>query len=112
MKNVDTCRLCASSDPLKNSHIITGSLFAFVRDKTMNNRFYKIGTKSEEIVQDGPKEYLLCNECEQKIGRYEKYYKEAVHLSRYKIEIIHDNNIVITRNLDYGKIKLFLLSIL
>jgi hypothetical protein len=112
MKNKSTCCLCHTSSLLKESHIVPNSIFSFVRDKTMNNRFYKIGGKTENIVQDGPKEYLLCDKCEQKIGSYEKYYKEAVHLSRHGIEIIQDNRIVIIGNLDYKKAKLFLLSVL
>ena len=112
MKNESTCRLCLTSTSLIKSHIVSNSIFSLVRDKTMNNRFYAIGSQTDNIVQDGPKEYLLCRECEQKIGRYEKYYKEAVHLNRHKIEIIQDNKVAIIRNLDYKKIKLFLLSIL
>lgn len=112
MKSESTCRLCLTSSSLRESHIVTGSIFDLVRDKTMKNRFYKIGSKTDEIVQDGPKEYLLCDVCEQKIGRYEKYYKEAVHLSRHGIEIIQDNRIAVIGNLNYRKIKLFLLSVL
>ena len=112
MKSESTCRLCLTSSSLRKSHIISSSILSLVRDKTMNNRFYKIGNETSNIVQDGPKEYLLCGKCEQKIGRYEKYYKEAVHMSRHKIEIIQDGKVVIIRNLDYMKIKLFLLSIL
>lgn len=112
MKSESTCRLCLTSSSLRESHIVTGSIFDLVRDKTMKNRFYKIGSKTDEIVQDGPKEYLLCDKCEQKIGRYEKYYKEAVHLSRHKIKIMQNDKFAIIRNLDYRKIKLFLLSIL
>ncbi len=112
MKSESTCRLCLNSSLLRNSHIVTGSIFDLVRDKTMNNRFYEIGSKTNNIVQDGPKEYLLCDRCEQKIGRYEKYYKEAVHLSRHGIEIMQDNRIAVIGNLNYSKIKLFLLSVL
>jgi len=112
MKSESTCHLCHTSSLLKKSHIVTNSIFSFVRDKTMNNRFYEIGGKTENIVQDGPKEYLLCDKCEQKIGRYEKYYKEAVHLSGHGIEIIQDDRIAIIGNLDYKRVKLFLLSIL
>lgn len=111
-KNESTCRLCLNSSSLRESHIVTGSIFDLVRDKTMKNRFYEICSKTNKIIQDGPKEYLLCDKCEQKIGRYEKYYKEAVHLRRHKIEIIQDDKVDIIRNLDYRKIKLFLLSIL
>ncbi len=112
MKSKGTCCLCHTPSLLKRSHIVTNSIFSFVRDKTMNNRFYEIGDKTNIIIQDGPKEHLLCGKCEQKIGRYEKYYKEAIHLSRHGIEIIQDDKIAIIGNLDYNKIKLFLLSIL
>lgn len=112
MKNESTCRLCLTTSTLIKSHIVPNSLFSLVRDKTMNNRFYEIGNETDNIIQDGPKEYLLCDKCEQKIGRFEKYYKEAVHLRRHKIEILQDGKITIIRNLDYKKIKLFLLSIL
>lgn len=112
LSSENTCRLCLNCSSLRRSHIVPGSIFSLIRDKTMNNRFIEIGGKTHNIVQDGPKEWLLCDKCEQKIGRYEKYYKEAVHLSRHKIEIIQNDTIATIRNLDYKKIKLFLLSIL
>ncbi|MGA2070942.1 MAG: hypothetical protein ABSG97_06295 [Sedimentisphaerales bacterium] len=112
MKSKSTCRLCHTSSLLKESHIVTKSIFNLLRDKTINNRFYEIGGGTENIVQDGPKEYLLCDKCEQKIGRYEKYFKEAVHLGRHGIKIIQGKNIAIIRNLDYKKVKLYLLSLL
>ncbi len=106
------CKLCHFDKKLCLSHIVPSSIIDFVRDETMNNRFYKVGGKANEIVQDGPKEYLLCDECEQKIGCYEKYYKEAIHLSRHGVEIIQNSRVVILKKLDYKKVKLFLLSIL
>jgi hypothetical protein len=112
MKSESTCHLCLTSSSLRESHIVPSSIFSLVRDKTMNNRFHKIGNETKNIVQDGPKEYLLCDKCEQKISHYEKYYKEALHLSRHKIEIIQNDKVAIIKNLDYKKIKLFLLSIL
>jgi hypothetical protein len=112
MKNIDTCRLCLCESTLKESHIIPSSLFRFVRDKTMDDRFYEIGNNITHIVQDGPKEYLLCDKCEQKIGKYEKYHKESIHLSRHGIKIVHDGKIAIIQNLTYEKVKLFLLSLL
>ncbi len=45
--------------------------------KEYNNKFQFLS--SEEIKappQDGPKEHLLCSDCEQKIGSIEKYFKE------------------------------------
>ncbi len=112
MKTQDICRLCYTHSLLRESHIIPSSILSLVRDKTMNNRFYKIGINTDQVIQDGPKEYLLCDECEQKIGHYEKFFKEAVHLSRHGARKFQVNRIMILNNLDYTKIKLFLLSVL
>lgn len=64
---------------MRESHIIPRSIIKLIRDKTLDNRFYELHNKLNQTVQDGPKEYLLCDDCEKKIGRYENYFKEAVH---------------------------------
>lgn len=112
MKDSNTCRLCLTSSDLKESHIIPGSILRLIRDETLNNRFYELQNKVNQIIQDGPKEYLLCDSCEQKIGCYEKYYKEAIHLSRHGIEIKQNQQFAIIKNIDYKKMKLFFLSLL
>ena len=112
MKVSNTCRLCLISSELQKSHIISDSIIRLLRDKTLGNRFYELHNKQNKIIQDGPKEYLLCNDCEQKIGRYEKYFKEAIHFSRHGIEIRHNQKCVIINNLNYRKMKLFFLSLL
>ena len=112
MKTNDTCRLCHIKSQLKESHIIPRSIIKLVRDKKMNNKFYELGIDTRKIIQDGPKEYLLCNPCEQKIGRYEKYFKESIYLERHKIKTVLINRCFIFNNLNYSSIKLFLLSAL
>ncbi len=78
----------------------------------MNNRFYEMHNGASSLIQDGPKEYLLCADCEQKLSRHEKYFKEAVHLSRHGIQIVQNDSIAVISNLDYSKVKLFLLSVI
>lgn len=112
MKDSNICRLCLANSELRESHIIPGSIIGLIRDETLDNRFYELHNKLDKTIQDGPKEYLLCNDCEQKIGRYEKYFKEAIHLSRHGIEIKHNQQCVVIDNLDYRKAKLFFLSLL
>jgi len=112
MKNGNTCRLCRVASELRESHIIPSSIIRLKRDETLDNRFYELYNKLNRTIQDGPKEYLLCDDCEQKIGRYEKYFKEAIHLSRHGIEIKHNAQFAVIDNLDYSNVKLFFLSLL
>jgi hypothetical protein len=105
------CRLCHVPSELRKSHIFPRSFIKLVRDED-TNRFYEMHDKVDNLIQDGPKERLLCSECEQRISRYEKYFKEAVHLSRHGIEILQAGGEAVIRNLDYANTKLFLLSIL
>ncbi len=106
------CRLCHVSSELRNSHIFPSSFIKLTRDESINGRFCEIHDRVNSIVQDGPKEHLLCERCEQRLGRYEKYAKEAIHLSRHDIDILQDDNIAVIANLDYRKVKLFLLSVI
>jgi len=112
MKDADTCRLCLESSELQESHIIPRTIIKLIRDEGLENRFYELHNKLTQTIQDGPKEYLLCDDCEQKIGRYEKYFIEAVHFSKHGIEIKHNRQFGLIDNLDYRKIKLFFLSLL
>ncbi|MBW8038884.1 MAG: hypothetical protein FVQ85_02665 [Planctomycetes bacterium] len=112
MKDGNTCRLCLKSSELQESHIIPRAIIKLIRDEGLDNRFYELRNKLTQKIQDGPKEYLLCDDCEQKIGRYEKYFIEAVHFSKHDIEIKHNRQFGIIDNLNYRKIKLFFLSLL
>ncbi|MCK4294295.1 MAG: hypothetical protein KAY65_13945 [Planctomycetes bacterium] len=112
MKDSGTCRLCLASSELRESHIIPASIIRLIRDETLDNRFYQLHNKRNQMIQDGPKEHLLCDDCEQKISGYEKYFKEAIHLSRHGIEIKQNQEFAVIDNLDYRKMKLFFLSLL
>jgi len=112
MKDSNTCRLCLASSELQESHIIPRAIIKLIRDEGLDKRFYKLHNKLTKTIQDGPKEYLLCSDCEQKIGRYERYFIEAVHFSKHGIEIKHNRQFALIENLDYRKIKLFFLSLL
>jgi L-lactate utilization protein LutC len=68
MKNSNTCRLCHAASELRESHIIPSSIIKLIRDETLDNRFYQLYNKLNQTIQDGPKEYLLCDSCEQKIA--------------------------------------------
>ena len=71
------CKLCLENRELKKSHIYPKWAVKNCRDKETSR--FLIVPKSN--AQDGPKEYLLCEECEAKFGRREKYFRELI-LSR------------------------------
>ena len=104
--------MCQTSSELRESHIIPSCIFRLVRDKSLDNRFFQVSNRTQQVIQDGPKEYLLCDSCEQKIARYEKYFKEAIYFSQHGVKIGHTDEVVIVNNLDYKKTKLFFLSLL
>jgi len=106
------CRLCERDSRLRESHIIPRSLIRLVRDKTLGNRFYELHNKRRQTIQDGPKEFLLCDNCEQKIGSFEKYFIEAVHYGRRGTRKKQSDRVLLIENLDYGRMKLFFLSLL
>lgn len=112
-KKAGICKLCRVSGRLKRSHVIPRLAVKLIRDKELNNRFYELTSKRSQIVQDCPKEYLLCNKCEQLLGNnYEKYFKEAIHRNKHNTQKTHDGSRLIIENLDYKKMKLFFLSLL
>lgn len=78
----------------------------------MNGRFYEMHDGTSNTIQDGPKEHLLCKDCEQRLSQCEKYFMETVHRSKHGIDILQDDSIAVIANLDYRKMKLFLLSVI
>lgn len=108
----ETCRLCHMKSKLCKSHIIPEFFFRPMYDE--KGIVYKISANPgdrTQFRQNGPKEKLLCVNCEQHINRFEEY----AHSVFYKNMVYQDtgtpNEIMLTQ-LDYNKLKLFQLSIL
>jgi hypothetical protein len=112
-KIFNQCKLCLNDRDLKCSHIYPKWAVTNCRDEE-TKRFV---TTPKIYAQDGPKEHLLCEECEEKFGRREKYFRELI-LSRrvprnIPVEFIRtkDAKIQITP-FDFQQVKYFILSIL
>jgi hypothetical protein len=127
---IGLCKLCLLEKVLhKESHIIPRFL---IRENLKNEKGkltpISISTKSNsinelgQISSNGYSEHnILCIECESKIGYYEDYIAKIIYtnpslrISPIKTEV-HFTNIKATgiqfRNVDKGKLKLFLLSII
>lgn len=68
------CRLCWSSEELRDSHVLPKFFFRHIKASTDSNYLYS-GKRTAEFrkIQDGPKESLLCQKCEEKFNRLETY---------------------------------------
>lgn len=108
----EACCLCLRVRHLVKSHIIPEFVYKTLYDK--KHRFHVLSTDKnppKSLEQKGLREKLLCEECELKISRYEKYASE-VFLGGTEISIQSENSYIQITDVDYTKFKLFQLSIL
>lgn len=71
------CRLCSSYGELKASHIFPRFVFQWMR-QTGGGQYFRSSDKPGIREQDGPKEHLLCGDCEQRFSSREAYFKQEV----------------------------------
>lgn len=106
------CKLCLQEKQLCRSHIVPEFFHKSMYDE--KHRFFGLSIKPEnkvQLFQKGITERLLCRECEQQLGRYERYASRVLYGGE-KISINKSKNLLHLSNLDYKKIRLFLLSII
>ena len=60
---VDTCPLCRSRGPLRESHIIPGFVFDWLLESSATGHM-RDGRAPNLRIQDGFKQRLLCDSCE------------------------------------------------
>lgn len=132
------CALCQKIRPLRDSHIVSEFLHGPLYDeKHRYNTFGQEGTPETGLEQQGQREELLCNECEQRFSIYERwasaFYRGALvaYSDTTRTEIPFGKSLKFTRmnadgmpttasvprilkveGFDYPKMKLFLLSLL
>lgn len=106
-----TCRLCQEEKTLKNSHIIPELAFKPAYDENSRAIELTLIPSKKKKLQKGYREYLLCGDCEQHIGKYEKYFNDTWYQRGKCPEYPVDPHTKIDC-LDYAKFKLLHLSIL
>lgn len=68
------CKLCNNKSELQESHIIPKFVFKWMKT-TGSGRFRQLKV-FDKPLQDGIKDFLLCDTCEKKLGKKEKWFKE------------------------------------
>lgn len=72
-----TCRLCGKHSTLCESHIIPSFVYRWLKDSSATG-YIRFGELMNKRVQDGIKMHLLCEDCEQRFGQYEKAFSENI----------------------------------
>ena len=119
------CKLCLQEKRLLNcSHIISDFTYQDLYDE--NHKINKIQDLSNpmKFIRVSSGEYdkgILCEECEQKIGKFENYAAVILfggniakkEMPRFISQVNpHGVEYISIQNIDYRKFKLFLLSLL
>ena len=71
---IGKCGLCEKESILKQSHLLPGFIFKW--KKRRGTGFLRASKNPNKRVQDGLKPYLLCANCEQLLGVWEKTFSE------------------------------------
>jgi hypothetical protein len=106
------CALCGEQRKLHQSHIIPEFMFGPLYDQ--KHRFYSVSSvpsKPNRLLQKGPREKLLCGECEKQFSRYENY-ASTVFFGSVPTPPLRLPTGFIFRGLDYKKLKLFFMSLI
>ena len=127
MKTIATCRLCLKEKELRNSHILPEFMYQNLYNVDIR-RFHSfeinldnLEDAKKRIQQKGVREYLLCQECETLLSKYENYAAETIYGKNLKNQayIIEakqtpDENYFTYdyAGFDYQMFRIFLLSIL
>ena len=103
------CKLCKKEAELRHSHILPEFFYSDIYDES--HRTLKITPSAEWPIQKGIREYLLCQNCETKLSRYETY---AARLIRDipSFDRDEDGRLLYSDNVDYLQFKLFQLSMI
>src|SRR5687767_8293608 len=106
----ETCRLCGKLAKLSYSHILPEFLFSPVYDD-LHRTILVSSSEKEKFIQKGIREYLLCQECELKLSRYEGYAINVIkNIPAFEEDL--SGSFLFSNSVDYKLFKLFQLSIL
>ena len=87
------CALYGLESDLKNSHIIPKFVFDYL--KSTGSKYMRTYEEPNKRVQDGPKEYLLCEKAEQDFSRRERWFANNIffpYLKKEKTTFEYDEN--------------------
>ena len=74
---MDFCALCREERELRRSHILPEFAYRPTYDDSHTALLFEADIERKGIRRRGYWDYLLCDECEGKVGRWESYFADA-----------------------------------
>jgi hypothetical protein len=106
------CKLCGKVSHLSKSHILPEFVFKPLYDEIGRANTFNPNSDERGYIQNGPKEYLLCKNCEG-IFAINEQYASRLFSSKFKsVESLKIANKFRVSGINYKKLKLFSMSIL
>ena len=113
---IQQCRLCLQKKELRFSHIIPNLFFRKLKHENKSGQiiyFYMEGEGKIERGQNTWQEYLLCEDCEAKIEKYETYASRLLYYPKGDdIRHVNTKDKRILQGIEPTQFKLFQLSVL
>jgi hypothetical protein len=107
------CRLCRNPAVLRESHIVPEFLHRPVYDKDHSAIFFDMEAERRAVRRHGLWEWLLCTDCEGRIGKWESYFADVWFARDLRPRLVPgDGELYRMSGLDYPRFTLFHLSIL
>lgn len=109
-----TCALCLNDRTLRRSHIYPRFTFRRMREESGEFRRYSSARPGSEGIrrQDDAAEYLLCGECEGRIGAWESDFATRIREGVFDDLTPETENHWVRRQFEYAPTRLYLLSLL
>jgi hypothetical protein len=111
------CKLCHSNNQLRNSHIISETFWTAIYDEKHRAVPLAMESSSLKFIQQGIREILLCELCEQKFSKWELVLKNSLvdigkRQSRFLTINRMNEKLYKIECIKYKEFKLAILSIL
>ena len=95
-ESLSTCKLCGENKELKESHIIPKFIYDWVKS-TSPTSYFRSSDNVDKREQDGPKQKLLCGDCELKFSKWEEalskeLFKKIANYQKPKTEFTISND--------------------
>ncbi len=109
---IGKCKLCQEETNLQKSHIMPEFVFRPMYDDIGRAIAFNPSADEKGYIQNGPKEYMLCRNCEEIININETYASKLFKSKFRSVQSLKIANKYRVSGINYKKLKLFSMSIL
>lgn len=105
------CKLCQKEAPLRNSHVIPELLYRRIYDEKHRALADDASSDRARLIQQGYREPMLCEDCEQRFGKLESHFAREWCDAR-RLPATVQGLFVAVHGLDFERMRRFHISLL